>query len=184
MTARNGKPCKKCGTSEWDKWGECRVCKAERNRRWQRENPDKMIERARRWRRANPDKEAEKSRRWARANQEKVAAQSHRWRQENPANNTAKMHRRRTRQTEAGGSFTAKEWKALCNHYGNKCLCCNRTGLKLTADHIKPVSKGGTSNIDNIQPLCGACNSSKHDKHIDYRPDAGILRWIQARLFG
>lgn len=169
MSAKNGKPCIRCGSSDWDKGGECKACNRERNSRWQRENPDKM---------------ARKSRRWNQINQKKVAAQSHRWRQANPSNNTAKMHRRRTRKTQAGGSFTAEEWKSLCNHYGNKCLCCGRKGVRLTADHIKPVIKGGTSNIDNIQPLCGSCNSAKHDKHIDYRPDAGPLRWLQAKLFG
>jgi len=39
------------------------------------------------------------------------------------------------------------------------------------ADHVLPVSKGGTSYISNIQPLCQPCNSGKKDKHIDYRPE-------------
>jgi 5-methylcytosine-specific restriction endonuclease McrA len=47
-------------------------------------------------------------------------------------------------------------------------LCCDKK-RKLTADHIVPVSKGGTSNISNIQPLCGPCNSSKGAKTVDYR---------------
>ena len=49
-----------------------------------------------------------------------------------------------------------------------ECLCCNRR-RKLTADHVIPVSKGGTSYISNIQPLCQPCNSSKGTKTTDFR---------------
>ena len=31
----------------------------------------------------------------------------------------------------------------------------------LTIDHIIPVSRGGTDHLDNLQLLCGACNSAK-----------------------
>lgn len=68
-----------------------------------------------------------------------------------------------------GDSFTATEWRALCKEYGNRCLRCGYN-LPLTADHVIPVSRGGSNTIDNIQPLCQPCNSLKGDRSIDYRP--------------
>jgi len=65
-------------------------------------------------------------------------------------------------------AFTQDEWIALCNQYDNRCLCCKASD-DLTVDHVIPVSRGGRNSIDNIQPLCHSCNSSKRNKIIDYR---------------
>jgi len=75
---------------------------------------------------------------------------------------------RRTRATKAGGSFTEKQWLALCSIYHFKCLCCDKKKA-LTVDHVIPVSKGGTSFISNIQPLCDTCNKAKSSKTLDFR---------------
>ena len=79
------------------------------------------------------------------------------------------MKIRKARLRGSPGSYTKKQWEQLCEHYQHRCLCCHRQE-PLTADHIIPVSKGGVNTIDNIQPLCMPCNSSKGTKIIDYRP--------------
>lgn len=90
------------------------------------------------------------------------------WQQQNKARVKAIQHRRRALVARTGGSFSAHEWDALCMTYGNVCLCC-REQKPLHADHVIPVSRGGSSDISNIQPLCKSCNSKKSTRTIDYR---------------
>lgn len=78
---------------------------------------------------------------------------------------------RRARIYKAGGKFTGAEWQTLSAMYGNCCLACCRGGLEITADHVVPVSRGGSNHITNIQPLCRPCNIAKFQKTIDFRAD-------------
>lgn len=61
-------------------------------------------------------------------------------------------------------SHTFGEWELLKKQYGYTCPCCKKSEpeIKLTEDHIIPLSKGGTDIIENIQPLCLKCNMHKH----------------------
>jgi len=70
-----------------------------------------------------------------------------------------------------GGHFTDAQFAELCDVYGNKCLCCGKIDVKLTADHIVPLILGAphSDEISNIQPLCQPCNSRKGTKTVDYR---------------
>lgn len=214
MSANNGKPCKKCGANEWDRHGKCAPCVRKRARKWYAENQDRALENVRKYRvenldkikgtkrnyRAanqgkiretnqsyrvtNQDKVRELRRKWFAENQDKAKESRRKWRANNPDKEAATRDRHRTRKTAAGGSYTAEEWKALCEQYDNRCLKCGRDDVKLTPDHVIPVAKGGSSDISNIQPLCGACNSSKGGRHQDYRTKPSIGRWIQKKLFG
>ncbi len=117
---------------------------------------------------AHPDRAKASSKRWRDKDREHVNSVSSAHAKQNREQYRAYCVARRTKKTEAGGSYTVEEWLLLCEFYGSRCLCCGKK-RKLTADHVTPVSKRGTSNIDNIQPLCGPCNSSKGDKSTDYR---------------
>lgn len=49
-----------------------------------------------------------------------------------------------------------------------RCTICGRSandGVTLHVDHIKPVSKGGKTEMSNLRTLCDYCNLGKSDKY-------------------
>jgi 5-methylcytosine-specific restriction endonuclease McrA len=81
------------------------------------------------------------------------------------------METKRAKESGVSGSFTREEFADLCARHGNKCLRCGATGVRLAADHVVPLSRGGSGGIENIQPLCMRCNGAKGCKDTDYRGD-------------
>jgi len=68
--------------------------------------------------------------------------------------------RRYAREKNAEGSHTLEEWQTICKEADNRCVVCKEE-TKLTKDHVRPLSEGGSDYIKNIQPLCRNCNSRK-----------------------
>lgn len=65
-----------------------------------------------------------------------------------------------------------------------KCLICGKSPsthpeLSLEVDHILPVSKGGTNDLENMQTLCFYCNRGKGN---DDRLNMGIKERIDILL--
>ena len=79
-------------------------------------------------------------------------------------------HLRILRKKQVGGFHTLAEWENLKAQYNWTCPACKKQEpeIKLAEDHIIPISKGGSDNIENIQPLCKSCNSKKMTKIIKY----------------
>lgn len=77
---------------------------------------------------------------------------------------------RRVKRLQIPGSHTAGEWNTLKAKYNFTCPSCHRSEpeIKLTQDHIVPLTKGGSDSIENLQPLCQSCNSKKRVNIIKY----------------
>lgn len=71
----------------------------------------------------------------------------------------AQRRRIRMKMARAKGTHTREEWGSLLKSIGH-CVICRRTD-DLTKDHIVSVARGGSDGIENLQPLCGACNARK-----------------------
>ena len=166
---------------------KCPIKRREQRKRWRLANPDKVHKSSQDWNARNLENKRAGSRAWANANPERSGAwiKAHpeyyqQYRKLHPDKGKANTHNRRARKRGNGGTFTAAQWVALQVLHGCRCLCCGRDervlqllGLKLVPDHVRPLVKGGSNDIGNIQPLChgrGGCNLHKSTKHIDYRP--------------
>jgi 5-methylcytosine-specific restriction endonuclease McrA len=62
------------------------------------------------------------------------------------------------------GSYVPSAWRReILIRDNNKCVNCGATE-SLEIDHIFPISKGGKTEIVNLQVLCKKCNSEKSAK--------------------
>jgi 5-methylcytosine-specific restriction endonuclease McrA len=69
------------------------------------------------------------------------------------------------KQEEWSSRYISEETrKAVFARDGGRCQGCGST-KRIEYDHKIPVSKGGNSEIDNIQLLCRSCNREKTNKH-------------------
>ena len=154
--------------------------RVEARRKYQEEHKEQISEYKKKWSEQNSDRVAAYKREYYERNREDVIARSEEWERNNAEKvRQFKANNRRTRRAAkyaSSGNFTAQEFEELCEEYGNRCLCCGVTGVVLEADHVVPLSRGGSDDIGNIQPLCGTCNRGKFVETVDYRTGGRDLR--------
>ena len=68
----------------------------------------------------------------------------------------------------SAGTLTEQEYLDAIKFFGGKCAYSGTelSENNLHLDHIIPVTMGGTTDKWNSLPVCGTCNTSKHDKHL------------------
>jgi 5-methylcytosine-specific restriction endonuclease McrA len=127
---------------------------------WRKRNP----ERAKKISQKTKEKNREKIRLWNREyglkHKKERRIQLLNWRRKNKAKAVQQVLLRRYRAMGVGGKHTLEEWEALKRKYLFRCAICKKR-KPLTRDHMIPITKGGTNDISNIQPLCRQCNSRK-----------------------
>lgn len=125
-------------------------------------NKDRVLEKGKLYYKQNKERHNALTARYYQDNKDHILAKCRLWKQAHPEKVRIFSINRRAIKANT-------EWLALYASFGNKCLSCGIIPGKLTVDHVKPLSKGGTNSLDNIQPLCGPCNSRKHVKEVDFR---------------
>ena len=90
---------------------------------------------------------------------------SREWAKSNPVKRENMKANYRAKVLGAEGFHSYGEIKNLRKEQDDCCAIC---GIKLNGkyhrDHIRPISKGGSNWINNIQLLCGPCNCKKNAK--------------------
>jgi len=155
-----------------------RICRACMKQKYE-ENKVERIAKAVKWNRTHKVARAKIAAAWQKTHKEYVNEKHSEWTKRNPEKNRANEARRKARALKVGGTYSSEEWFALKKNFNNMCLCCGlkekqlkKLGRKLVPDHVIPLSRGGSNDITNIQPLChglGGCNNIKGTKDTDYR---------------
>lgn len=72
--------------------------------------------------------------------------------------------KKKRHEARALGALDLPSFYIKCAELGWHCCICGKELIQetTTIDHIVPVKKGGTNDIDNLQPLCRSCNCKKH----------------------
>lgn len=145
-----------------------------RNREWREKNRQRASERVRQWRKKNPERALALSKQWYENNKERRKETCRRWRAANP-DKVGKAKAARA-QAELEGNATRKlidaKWEASDK---TCCLCGTRIDdtldsphpMSRTLEHLTPIARGGTHNLDNIDFAHRSCNTNKGVKTLD-----------------
>lgn len=125
---------------------------------------------------------AEQFAQWRSENADHRAAYTAKWRSENAAwikawneanremlrfRKAASQRRRRARSRE-GYAITARDLRRLVDRAQGRCAycCASFTEVRLSIEHVVPLSRGGSDSVANIVAACLPCNQQKHAKTV------------------
>jgi hypothetical protein len=90
------------------------------------------------------------------------------WSKENPDKKVEQRHRRVARLYGQIKFDLPKDFiKILRVAQSNSCAYCSRSDVKLTVEHMLPLSRVGKHCFANIILACTTCNFSKHNKTLE-----------------
>lgn len=67
-------------------------------------------------------------------------------------------------------TYTVEDWRQVMLFFGGTCAYCGAhqsRRIRLTRDHIVPISAGGQTVRENIIPACTRCNCAKSNREME-----------------
>jgi 5-methylcytosine-specific restriction endonuclease McrA len=116
----------------------------------------------------NKEAISERYKEWAKLNRQRLRDYWKNWYHANldHARSLSKTHEHRRRswaKINGNNTLTCQQIEALYDKHPY-CEYCKKSEVKLTIDHIIPLSRAGQNCIDNITIACESCNLSKGSK--------------------
>lgn len=146
----------------------------DRIKKYRKENASRAAETGKRWQENNKERLLATRRKWNQENKQRKAELNRRWCEQNPEKRLNSGQRRRTMRRDLPATMTTEQWEFAVKQFDNKCAYC-RQKVKLTQDHVIPVSQGGYHTRQNIVPACSFCNASKGARDMQ--------EWYSKQLF-
>ena len=178
---KNPKPNKQCIIcgQDYSPTGNCQKtcsiqCTKIKNRNYEIQYTDKRKIVRHRTYHKNPQKAIARTKKYTLENPEQVKATKRKYRQTKHAKLLDAKYRH-IRRTNGAKGFDPYAFEIKKQNLGNCCVFCGSTE-NIQCDHILPV-KFKMNEIDNLQPLCVSCNSSKHD-NIVLKPMVQYPIWV------
>jgi hypothetical protein len=155
--------------------------------KWAAKNRERLAERQREWRKRNPETFRASRARWRKPSPERMREYNRKYRLRHPerkpspeySRQKARAYRARypervRRQQAKYGDHPSLKW-LLRKNPDAKPVCAVGGGQAHHADHIVPISMGGTDAITNLRPLCRLHNIKRGPKGGRVVPDE-VLR--------
>lgn len=133
----------------------CNRCAADVSKEWREKHPVRQKELSSKSRAKHRGQRLADNHAWYLENQDRVRELRHRWK----ATPQGKLYARLDRHARRGQPIETEHALILL---ADPCAYCGEPATAI--DHITPITKGGTSEWENLAPACGSCNSSKGNR--------------------
>jgi len=148
----------------------CKFCSTKcREDNWKAKNHERILKIQRKSKKKHKEKHSKYNREYYQANKDKFRERHRKLYLKNREKEIHRVIMRRKRVRNLG-TFTLEEWEQIKKKFDFTCPHCHRreSEIKLTRDHIIPITKNGLNIASNIQPLCLSCNVRKFNHYPFY----------------
>lgn len=142
----------------------CKSCRRADSREWYRKNAERSKAAGRAWAERNRERSREIKQRHARTEKHRTRRRAYlaEWRAANP--DRVKLYSWQSNARRKGLPRHSLGASDIAYLLADPCAYCGKPAGEV--DHIVPLTRGGTSEADNLTSACRSCNARKHNKSL------------------